>query len=261
MYKRLAWEKNWLKSHGWSVEEILELENNNLKTPVEYLTSWADFKNLSLRVNKNTLIPRKETEKIVDWAEAWCLENQHFFDFVQKNPSYQVIEIGTGSGAISVALAWQLHSNGLDKIKILATEVSDEALIIARANSKKYNLEKMITFRKSDLLSMIKNELKSQKSPYVLLANLPYIPSGEVVKLSEEVRNYEPLLALDGGVDGFGLINKLLNQVEGLKIKPNLIILEIDPSHEKMLESKSYQWKIKKDENSYSRYAIGVLKK
>ncbi len=261
MYKRLAWEKNWLKSHGWSVEEILELENNDIKTPVEYLTNAAIFRNLTLKVNESTLIPRKETEKIVDWAETWCRENQCFFDFDQKKSSYQVIEIGTGSGAISLALAWQFKNIGFNKMRILATEVSDKALIIARENCQKYNLEKMITFQKSNLLSMIKNILNNQNNPYILLANLPYIPSDEVIKLNEEVKDYEPVLALDGGVDGFILIGKLLSQVEALKIKPALIILEIDPSHEKMFVNNSYRWKIMKDENYYPRYAIGILKK
>ena len=256
MLKRQAWEKNWLLQHQWTTAEIESLENKNDETPVEYLTGEASFSDLVLKVNNKTLIPRLETEKLVELIISYIKEKK-----IPQEKELKILEIGTGSGAIAIALGRKLN-NLEQKFKILATDVSQPALVIAKENLTEYQLTRQIELRQADLLEQL------EFTPEILIANLPYVPVTRKNNLAKSVINFEPELALFAGKTGFDLIEKLLNQLIAKTAKniswplPAAIFLEIDDSHqEKNFQSwPNYEWKILPDFKQKNRYAIGKLK-
>lgn len=256
MLKRQAWEKNWLLQHQWTTAEIENLENKNDETPVEYLTGKASFSDLVLKVNNKTLIPRLETEKLVELIISYIKEKKF-----PREKELKILEIGTGSGAIAIALGNKLN-NLKQKFKILATDISQQALVVAKENLTQYQLTQQIELRQADLLEQL------EFTPEILIANLPYVPVTRKNNLTKSVINFEPELALFAGKTGFDLIEKLLNQLitkakkDTLWLLPTAIFLEIDDSHqEKNFQSwPNYDWKILLDFNQKNRYAIGKLK-
>lgn len=167
-------------------------------TPPEYLESRAEFMGRKFIVNSSVLIPRIETEQLVN-------------EVLNLNP-HSVVDVGTGSGCIAVTLA-----KNLPDADIYATDISDEALKIAKLNAE--DLE--IFFIKTNLLEGLKI------NPEVIVANLPYIPSSRIATLDSSVKDFEPHLALDGGVDGFDLYRQLLQQIK-LSFRPKYLLAEID---------------------------------
>lgn len=174
------------------VEKMAEIQKAWLKIldgcPVAYLTGEKEFYGISIFVNENVLVPRPETELLVD--------------HVLELHALSILEIGTGSGAISIAL-----KKTRPDLQVTATDVSQLALEVARRNIDRYELD--IKLIESDLLENVEGDFD------VLVANLPYI--GEVSNdfLAENVRKYEPALALFGGDDGLRLYEKMFQQARG----------------------------------------------
>ncbi|MDO5561198.1 MAG: HemK family protein methyltransferase, partial [bacterium] len=198
---RQAWEKNWLMTHGWTAAQIETLIANDEQTPVEYLTGWAQFLDLQVQVTKDTLIPRLETEKLVALA----------VDEIAKNKVANVWEVGTGSGAIAIALASELQKKHL-ATQIFASDISAAALQVASKNLRRLQLEKVVTLAQADLLDA-EPKFFNQDGPWFLVANLPYLPEFRRQQMSVSVKNFEPEIALFAGADGLVLIKKLLNSV------------------------------------------------
>ena len=164
--------------------------------PLEYITSRASFYGEVFNVSDGVLIPRPETEILVEKAEA-ILKNI-------KNP--KVIEIGTGSGIISVMLAILI-----DNIEIIAVDINDKAIELASKNAKKHNVEHKITFVKSDLFTNIDDKLQFD----MCISNPPYIASN--YKLPKNVK-YEPSNALFGGLVGDELLKDIITQSQQREI-------------------------------------------
>ncbi len=184
----------------------LALEQLSSGTPLPYVLGQWEFYQLLFNINPDVLIPRPETEGLVDRALSWLDQNP------TKN---NCLELGTGSGCITVALA--KHQ---PKLKITAGDISSKALNTARENSRLHSVDKQIHFIQTDLLDGI------QENFDLLIANLPYIPSQKLKKL--KVFQTEPQLALDGGQDGLSLIKKTLQSAPEI-LKPGaLILLELD---------------------------------
>lgn len=259
MIKRQAWEKNWLLQHQWTVAAIIQLENDDNETPVEYLTGEASFSGLTLKVNRSTLIPRLETEKLVQLTIDYLQETEE--KNKTKSEKNTILEIGTGSGAIAIALGKQLSDWGKE-FQILATDINKEALQVAKENLNRHQLTEKIKLQQSNLLERL------EFLPEILIANLPYIPTTRKADLARSVIDFEPETALFAGETGFNLIEKLLNQLIEKTQKekswplPRAIFLEIDDSHqEKNFQAWSdYHWKVLTDFNQKNRYAIGKLK-
>jgi len=171
-----------------------------------YVLGHWEFFGLDFNVTPDVLIPRPETELLVQKAISW----------LKKNPSKRSIaDVGTGSGAIAISIAVNMSDS-----KVLATDISPKALQIAVQNSTKHGVDSKIGFIECDLLPM--SNVKGQRSIDLLCANLPYIPTKTLQTLS--VYEHEPTLALDGGQDGFELIRKLMNMAIA-HLTPNALML------------------------------------
>lgn len=210
----LPYEKNHLRKYGVSQETALATES-----PVEYLTHHVDFCGLDFYVNENVLIPRIETEELVDMAVKTTKE---IYKKVARKLS--IIDIGTGSGAIAICLAQRLEN---DKIpfQIIATEVSPRALEIAKKNAKRLVPTANILFEERSLL-----DGQTEKFD-LIISNLPYIPTPRIEFLEESVKDFEPRVALDGGENGLTLIHQMINQAKNLVYPHSKILLEVDYTH------------------------------
>lgn len=190
------------------------LENHE---PWEYIRGWAQFRGHKLSVSKDVLIPRLETEVLV----GLVLGTVH--KAMEINQAVEIVDVGTGSGAIAISLAKEIPT-----ARIQAADTSLEALDVAQGNAQGTN----ILFTKTNLIEGLKLDKKAYK---IIVANLPYIPTKDYLGLDQSVIKYEPRLALDGGEDGLKQIKELVEQVRGLKGDKTLL-LEFDPSTTKRLQ-------------------------
>jgi release factor glutamine methyltransferase len=170
--------------------------------PLPYLLGHWEFFGLNFKVSSAVLIPRPETELLVERA-------------LLRKPKH-IADVGTGSGIIGITLAVKLP-----EALVTASDVSAEALAVAQANARELGVANRITFVKSDLLESYPPERFD-----LICANLPYIPSGELAGLA--VAEHEPRLALDGGMDGLELIRRLLGQAAGALAPSGGMLLEIE---------------------------------
>lgn len=202
------------------------MRDNQANKPKQYIQGFVEFYKLKFKVTEDVLIPRPETELLVD----------EVLKFYSLNPlPFTLLDIGTGAGNISISV-----TKNTQNVKIIATDVSKEALKIALQNAKLHGLEDKITFLQSDLLSSY--TLNPSPYPLIIVTNLPYIPSERIPYLDSSVKDYEPHVALDGGMDGFGLYRKLFQQLVDKKIKFDLLVGEIDYTHGEIaiLEAQTY---------------------
>ncbi|HHX58735.1 MAG TPA: peptide chain release factor N(5)-glutamine methyltransferase [Candidatus Moranbacteria bacterium] len=200
--------------------------------PVAYLIGYKYFYGLKFKVDFNTLIPRPETELMVEKA-LWKITNLR-----GENPNLSVIDLGTGSGAIIISLANQLKNKST--INFTATDISKNALKVARENAKNNKISSQISFLQSDLLSHKKiSALFKQKSPVVILANLPYLSKEVYSSAPITVKNFEPLTALFSGQDGLSHYRKLLKQIKNFTLGSNQLITlfcEISPEQKTLIK-------------------------
>jgi release factor glutamine methyltransferase len=179
-------------------------------TPFAYAVGRAAFRHLVLRVDQGVLIPRQETELLVDLV----LERR------AGSPGGVVADIGTGSGAIALALAAE---GAFDKV--IATDVSVEALRVARDNAAAVagRLRAPVEFRCGAALAPLRTETVD-----VLVSNPPYIASGEARELPASVRNWEPAAALIAGDDGLAVIRDIIREAPAVLLSGGLMALEVD---------------------------------
>lgn len=175
------------------------------RIPVAYLTGQREFYSLPLRVNEDVLIPRPETEFVVDKV----------LEILNPDQPGQILELGTGSGAIAIALACQNPA-----LKITAVDISTPALKVAQANAESLEVSDQITFLESDLFAELSGKFT------VICSNPPYIKKDELAKLAPEL-GVEPALALDGGPDGLDFYRRILNQAASFLEQPGFVVLEI----------------------------------
>jgi release factor glutamine methyltransferase len=175
--------------------------------PVPYLTGTRAFFDLDFAVTPDVLIPRPETEHLVESALQWA----------QGRHDVRLVDVGTGSGAIAVTLA--VH---LPEAHVWAVDVSAAALDVARRNATRHGAADRITFVQGDLLDPL---ITVNQQVDLIAANLPYIASDELKTLP--VARHEPLLALDGGADGLDLIRRLLVQAPRVLAREGLLLMEI----------------------------------
>jgi release factor glutamine methyltransferase len=186
-----------------------DLVNRRLQwEPVAYITGRKNFWTFTLHVNRDVLIPRPDTEIIVEEALDICRKN----DAVE----IKILDIGTGSGAIALALAGEIPS-----ARVMATDISTAALAIAKKNARLLHLEGKINFRQGDLFEPVAGLFD------VIVCNPPYIPEDEYKELPAGVKDYEPRIALLAGENGLEFYKKLIYQAPDYLKKNGWLLLEI----------------------------------
>ena len=175
------------KEYFFEIEKLLE---NN---PIEYITNKKEFMNLELYVNQDVLIPRQDTEILVEEVINILHKN--------KAENIQILDMCTGSGAIAIALA-----KNVEKYVVDAVDISSGALEVVKKNIVKNKVEGRVNIINSDLFSKISN-----KKYDLIVSNPPYIESNVIEKLDKQVQK-EPILALDGGEDGLDFYKKIINE-------------------------------------------------
>lgn len=190
--------RDWVKRHGAG-------------EPVAYLVGHKEFYSLRFDVNQHVLIPRPETEHVVmaalDCARSFAAD-------------LTIADVGTGSGCIAVTLATQLEQS-----RVVATDLSADALAVAGTNAESHGVSDRLEFVESDLLSAIPD----QQTFDLIVSNPPYIGRSEVGTLEENVRKYEPEMALFGGDEGTEIIVRLIEEAANRLNPGGFLIFEFSP--------------------------------
>lgn len=214
-----------------SPEEILTQPEYNLNTqqietldtvvqrriqrePAAYIVGHKEFYGINFIVDRRVLIPRPETELLVE--EALKYLDEQCSSSANSSERKAVADIGTGCGAIAISLA--LHTSN---VKIFATDISSDALEVARQNAHNHNVHDRISFLHGNLLIPLTEPVD------LILANLPYIEHTELDNLSTEINRFEPHIALDGGYDGLLYIERLIGHSKEKLCNGGCIMLEI----------------------------------
>ena len=177
--------------------------------PMAYVVGHTEFYALEFQIDRRALIPRPETEQLVELA-------LRRLEVLNLPPQTLVVDVGTGSGCIVVSLAVKLSN-----VRFMATDISSDALALAHDNAKKHKVNSRIQFLRGDLLAPVPVRADG------VVANLPYVTTAEWQSLPHHIRNHEPRTALDGGADGLDFIRRLLSQASK-HVKPDgWLLLEI----------------------------------
>ena len=189
--------------HILAFKECLKRRSNN--EPIAYILGEKEFWSKKFYLNRNTLIPRPETELLVDKILK-----------IYKEKKISILDIGTGSGCIIISLLSSLkNSNGI------GVDISKNAILIAKKNALKYKLTNRVKFFNNSF-----NNLFSKKFD-LIVSNPPYIDSKDIKNLSDDIKRYEPRIALDGGNDGLDLIKKVIYKSKNILKINGMLALEI----------------------------------
>ena len=184
---------------------LSRIEKRKKHIPLQYIINKQNFYGLDFYVDESVLIPRYDTENIVDRIVKDCKENK----------CLSVLDLCTGSGCIAVSL----KKCGFEKV--YAADISDKALAVAKHNAKLNNAD--IIFLQSDLYENFPKEIRFD----IIVSNPPYISTDEIAKIEKQVRDFEPKLALDGGRDGLDFYKKIINLSKNFLNNKGRLYLEI----------------------------------
>ena len=184
----------------------LLLKKRTKKIPVAYILGYKDFWKSKFLINRSVLIPRPDTELIVEEA----------LNYLPKDKYRKILDIGTGSGSILISILLErLKSNGV------GLDISKNAIKVAKINAKLQHVDNRITFINTDVD-------KYNWGKYdLVVSNPPYIKRNKISRLEEDVKNFEPKVALDGGYDGYSKIGKVIEKSSNLLKRKGNLILEI----------------------------------
>lgn len=233
----------------FQIYKIRSLVRQRIKgKSIALLMGEKEFYGLRFKVNKHVLVPRPETEMMIDEISQLTTRNLQLTT---------IVDIGTGSGCIVITLAKRIKYG-----KFVAIDISKKALKIAKENAKFHNIQSNIKFLQGNLLSPVINELQvmSYELQVLITANLPYL-TPEQLTASPTIQ-YEPKLALSAGKDGLKYYRELFTQLKTLKNKKITVLCEIDPSQSgaitKLIKEKlpKYKFEIKKDLRGLNRLVI-----
>ncbi len=195
--------------------------------PVAYLVGRKEFFSLDFTISRSVLIPRPDTECLV----IECLR------LAKEKTEPKILDVGTGSGCIAVAVAKHLKT-----ARVTAVDISPEALAVAASNADRHGVGERIRFIQGDLFA----SLPPGERYDFILGNPPYIPREEIAKLADGVRNYEPHLALDGGVNGFAVFERLIAEASTHLNPDGYLLIEIGspqevPARERISRHEGYE--------------------
>jgi len=210
------------------------------REPLQHITGSISFCGLEIAVNRHALVPRPETELL---AEAgWQL-----LSTLNLQPS-TVLDFGTGTGCIAIALAVKCP-----QAIIMATDISAEALALAKENAVRHNVAGQIRFLQGDGFTIFPTDASFD----LIVSNPPYIPSAEIATLQPEVRDFDPCAALDGGVDGLDFYRRLAVEAKSF-LKPNgKIMLEFGDGQDRTIRNifEAEKWIVEAVKEDYSHRA------
>ena len=219
--------------------KINEMCSERIKhRPMQYILGVCEFMGLDFKVNSHTLIPRGDTEILVERA----------IEIVKKNTYNSVLDIGTGSGAIAVSIAKYTNTH------VDAVDISEGALKTAIENGSNNGVN--VNFFKSDLFSEVNEKYD------IILSNPPYIEKDVIETLEPDVKDYEPLSALDGGNDGLDFYRRIINEIDSYLNKNGCVIFEIGYNQgdkvSKLLSERGFEnISVEKDLSGLDRVVIG----
>jgi release factor glutamine methyltransferase len=224
----LGRERSWLLGHSEeavSGERVAAfnalVERRAGHEPLQYLTGVQEFFGLPLRVTRATLIPRPETEHLVEAVLAWARS--------QARP-LRILDVGTGTGAIAIALAKNLNAS------IAACDLSTDALAVAEENARSNGVT--VRFEKSDLLAAFAGETFD-----AIVSNPPYVPVGDAAEMQPEVRDFEPHSALFAGEDGLAIYRRLVVEAHAALTPDGLLAMEFGFGQREALRTLLAGWK------------------
>jgi release factor glutamine methyltransferase len=198
-----------------------DIERRAAGEPVAYLRGLKEFYGLAFEVDGRALIPRPETERLVELAEAEVMRRLGAIARAPGSLPVRIADVGTGSGAIAVALAVGLRRrHALEAVELMAVDISPDALQLARENAVAHAVADRIVFEVADLLPPAGPAFE------VILANLPYVRRDAIAGLPRAT-SFEPVLALDGGADGLEVIGRLVARLPQVLGDDGVALLEI----------------------------------
>jgi len=186
---------------------VARLRRRMSREPLQHVLGTAPFRHVTLRVGPDALVPRPETELLAEWA----LE---LLPSVVATPL--VIDVGTGTGCIACAIAWERP-----RAKVIALETSPRAVALARDNIAALGLSGSVTVEVSDLFSAL-----AAVRADLIVSNPPYLPTDLIATLSPEVSRHDPRVAMDGGRDGLAVIRRIVAQAPAWLVPGGALVLE-----------------------------------
>jgi release factor glutamine methyltransferase len=216
------------------------VKRRGTREPLQHVLGTAEFHGRTFACDKRALVPRPETEQLVELA----------LEIAKDKPAATILDIGTGSGVIVLTIALELPSATLH-----ATDLSPDALALAAENAARHALTDRIVFHQADLLPPDGTRFD------LIIANLPYIPAEEIASLSPEVR-HDPASALDGGADGLDLIRRLIETAPDRLAPGGALLLEIglgqaDAVNTLLSARKFRDISVRPDYQNIPRFAVG----
>ncbi len=252
------------KKHKIQLDKMLSRRISG--EPLQYILGTEHFMGLEFKVNPSVLIPRFDTEILINTVMNIIknkLNNSVTFD-----NGIRILDIGTGSGIIPIVLSklFQSEIKKNDGIEFIAVDISEDALNIAIENAKFHHVENSIRFVKSDLFSIFKNNIKYPESIQfdIIVSNPPYIPTNDIDDLQVEL-SFEPILALDGGLDGYDFYRRILEEAPKFLRKQHSSYLVVETGHNQadviahMMENDFNEVSIYNDVQSIPRVVCGKL--
>ncbi len=182
------------------------IKRRSEREPLQYITGCQEFWRLEFAVTPDVLIPRPETEILVEAA----------IDVLDDLPSPRFCEVGTGSGCIAVSI---LHS--VSHASAIATDISPAALLVAGRNAQRHGVSDRLELRNASIFDTVTGRFD------LIVSNPPYVPDAEIASLQAEVREHEPLLALSGGSGGFDIISQIVEQSPRFMRPGGSLLMEI----------------------------------
>lgn len=239
---------------GETVDKFYKLvEKRSKGYPLQYIIKKQEFMGLDFFVDEGVLVPRPDTEILVESIIKLVNESN-----MRDKDKINIVDIGTGSGAITLSLAHYIKN-----AFIYSIDISQDALNIAKRNCKNLRLENRVEFLNGDLFKPLENLYKEID---IVVSNPPYIPTKDITNLEAEVSQYEPKLALDGGIDGLNYYKKIIQQAPKHLKENGILALEIGYNQGKDLKKLLQQIgkfdniEIKKDLAGHDRVVIAMLK-
>lgn len=204
-------------------EKYFELiDRRSSGEPVQYIMESQEFMGLEFIVNENVLIPRQDTETLVEDAlEIINTGTLRGEDMDVKRKEWDILDLCTGSGAIGVSLA-----RIANKVNVTCSDISEGAIKVAKENAQKHGVAKSVKFEQGDLFKPFSKHFRKQKFD-MIISNPPYIKSSIIPTLQKEVCEHEPLSALDGGESGLDFYERIVSGVGSHLRKSGVLLLEI----------------------------------